>query len=307
MEIVNRDRITEQSILDSTDSKYIKGYFCFKDKINNNDDFIELYRYLQYWNLPITDELYNYVKYENYAPKSLIENMRLTGEDSYFEQLSLKNEKYENKDTEEELTFEKILENPEYAKCGYEQGVSINYDLITKDNANKFIHIIRSYGDSVEDLTICNMIRKGLGGLVSLFLSEANDIDFIYDDQFFPLDYDSLILYSVFKEITHERAEYFFSSFFELPRDTALFMKLLEYLPENFYRSFLCNVLNCGNKLLITLFINHFKISNNEIEELIIFSIRSKEAYITFKLNICDEKDYDSIIENSEFIGDEIW
>lgn len=307
MKVINREKITDKTILDLTDSTYVKGYFTNKTSINNNDDFLDVYRYVQFWKLPITDQLREFIRKENYAPKSIVENMRLTGEDSYFEELKLKNEEIEDIETEEELTEEIIIGSPQYARSGYEKGIIVDFDKITKDNASSFIHFIRVYEDIVNDRVICNFINKQLGGIAALFLGLANDIDYILDEHFYPTDYDSLELFLSFREISPELAYLFIhcnlSNIDNI--DIAMIMKLAEYVDSSHYEELIIRILKTNNSLLQILFMKYVLSSTltlNNIEEIILFTVRSRDAYVTFKIFICNEEDYEIVIDNSMII-----
>ena len=74
--------------------EYVKGYFSDLNTVTNNEEFLEVYRYIQYWKLPYLDFMISYAMQPNYAIKSLLSNMALTNDDR--EEYNLEKEKEDN-------------------------------------------------------------------------------------------------------------------------------------------------------------------------------------------------------------------
>lgn len=301
---------------------FVKGYFTNLSTINNNTDFLEYYRYVQYWELPIPQILIDYALIPNYSPISLLSNLKLTGDDTYFqtikEMICNKDNKYKVIHTTLDDNFEIDEENMEIKNLVLRKRPDLTTEYmmrgcVPKDlyssskDGNVTLEIIKSMMSESyipsDDIIIWYII-KGMGGVAKQCITEYSDIDFIFEE--IPIDMDSFqIIYSN-KELSPEKAE---EIIFQLIKssedvDVALFLMVYDIAKSLLTTASKLNLLNqIINKNEKFLIYEYLKVLDEEyfdkakIENLIINKEKSIVAYVIYALQILNENNYDAVYD----------
>ena len=325
MELIEKSTITDENIINlpkfNFDSTYVKGFFRKVKDILTNEDFLEVYRYVQYWKLEIPIELIQYSLIENYNKLSLLANMLLTGDDDYYKQMSknIANPREidfdENDQINEDTEVEYLLDNPEYMKLANERGASLFCDFCkSKSYANsmlKLVKICNANGNYASDDTIQYYANAGIGGVAIAMISPMSDISYIFDTSFVPKDVDmyEFILSNLYDdEFDNEKNEYFLYKILENDKniDVALFMKLYSNLSEHIStRSkeiIMSHVFGTNNLMLISEFIKFVVDDGFDLEhmkKIVMIDTPNKIAYILFNLEILNSTKYEYIYDYS--------
>jgi hypothetical protein len=331
MDLKHKSLIDEPTILNSeefnNDSEYVCGMFSDVTDINNNNDFLDLYRYIQYWKLPIPDKLKEYASTPNYSKKSLIENMRLTGEDEYFDEIqnliesadfvfrTPENDTFCSQlledDTIEDKYMKLVEENrPDLVDKLTDEGYSFEdlYFGINRGNAGMKVvkkMLEQGYTASV-DIAVW-YIENGMGSIVNMCF-ESGIREFIIGEH--PRDYDIFEFYTETHPglLASEYEELFFSLLDSNVIDVALLVELYKGAKISTKQqkiSILGLILKKNNRMLISQFMRLllddgvpcYDIYNN-----IHFVSKSVIGHIIYSLEIVNNKAYDSIMG----IADEI-
>lgn len=320
-----------KELLENSNQDHIKGYFTEIETVNDNFDFLELYRYIQYWKLPYKQTLIDYASQPNYSPKSLIENMSLTGKDSYFS------------------FFKTLIENAQYKpstiypigdiEVDYKTLVYLNRaDLVEKlfnDGVPfKDIYLDVKYGNSTlevvsrmleldycpDDDVIMWYISQGMGKLVEVMAPNAYDPEFVFSE--IPVDLDTyhVMIDTINQgvEIDEDKAEIILNrmisdpSFDCLKIDVALFIKLYRKCQSKMsaeYKKIILKLVSEKNQSFLTYsilkeFDEEFK-SNSDcvklnpitITNFIVDNIKDAKTYIIFFVQILEKSNYDAIYD----------
>lgn len=331
MDLRLKSLIDEPVILNSdeynNENEYVCGMFSDVTIINNNDDFLELYRYIQYWKLQIPNNLQEYAKTPNYSTKSLIENMRLTGEDDYFFEILelIENAKYSFNCPEDDNLFQELINNnkienkymnlvelnrSDLVELLTEEGYSHEdlYFSVNKGNSGMLVvkeMLNQGYTASVD--IVLWYIENGMGSVAKLCF-ESGISEFIINEH--PRDYDMFDYYNETHPdlIPSEYEELFFSLLESKIIDVALLLELykkskIETKQQKI--SIFGLILKKNNRMLISQFMRLlyddgvpcYDIYNN-----IHFVSKSIIGHIIYSLEIVNNKSYDSIMS----IADEI-
>lgn len=322
---MKKEEITEELIRSSTEFNneydFIKGFFSNLDEITNNQEFLEHYRYVQYWKLPFPKMMEDYASTPNYSLESVIENMRLTGEDEYFthfEKLfrNIENKyKFKNvfeKENIDEDVFTRLVISgrpdliDEYLNQGYTP-----HDIYTySSNGNatlEAVKIMMNEGYIPSDDIIIWYIVNSMGGLASQCITECSDKEFIFEEV--PLDFDSFKMISQEKwipKISPEEAEELIYKIIESnkPIDVALFKYLYEnakkILSDISKLQIFNHILSTKDRMLISVFLKILDeecFDKNRIEDIIFYTAKSIIGYVIFNLEIKKNKNYENIID----------
>lgn len=322
MNLENKDKITDPLIKSSdeynNDSEYIKGFFTDVEEIVDNNDFLEKYRYLQYWKLPISEDMTFYASIPNYSPISLIENMRLTGEDSYFQYfvdlINNKDNKYKCKDCisllSEEKTFTNlaVLDRADLTQEYLEEGCVPSDIYVKSDHGNSALEIVKtmmSEGYIPSDEIIIWYSEKCMGGLAKVCITECTD-DFVFEGS--PSDYDFLevIIERKYNGILpSEIAEKFLFDCLESENkvDVAMFKKLylsIDELSVSTKLMILNLVLKRDEPMLISFYLKQLdseEIDRNRVSSVIIYNAKSKTGYLIYSIEILGNTNYQTILD----------
>lgn len=332
MELRKKDSEFDSAIKSSDEfaNKYdfIKGYFTDLVSINNNEEFLEYYRYIQYWKLEIPEMMEHYASIPNYSPKSLLANMLLTGDDEYYKKLSSMITNKENKYTSYHI-FPPDLDDKPFLCLVKSDRADLTQKLIDDGNTPhdifsspnegnctlEVIKVMISEGYIPPDEIIIWYISKGMGGIASICITDCSDIDFIFEEN--PIDMDSYSLIYDPKteddkrefeplEMTVELSERLLYKLLETNSqiDVALFMKLYKSassvisLSEKY--NLLNHVLDRGELMLIQEFMKELDkegLERDRIENLILYKVKSANGFVIFSLVIQGEKNYDKIFD----------
>lgn len=324
MNLRKKEEIIEELIRTSEEfnNKYefIKGFFSDVDSITNNQEFLENYRYIQYWKLPFPEMMEYYASIPNYCLESIIENMRLTGEDKYF------------------IHFEKLFRNPENryrTNCLFEPENDVNIftklvildrsDLVDRylsegyspsdiytsfSNGNATLEAVKKMMDEgyiPSDDIIMWYINNSMGGVAFQCITECSDKEFIFEE--LPLDFDSFKMINKEKwnsKIPPEEAENIIYHILESnkPVDIALFKYLYNVagiiLSSVSKLQILNHILSKDDKFLISTFLNILDsegFDKNRIEDIIFYTAKSINGYIIFNLEIKKNNNYERIVD----------
>ena len=328
MNLENKDKIKDPVIKSSSDykndSKYIKGFFCDIEEITNNDDFLEKYRYIQYWKIEIPDDMIFYASIPNYSPISLIENMRLTGEDSYFHYfeslINNKDNKYKCKDCicilDEEKTFMNLAlsDRAELTQEYFDSGC-VPSDIYVRNNhgnsALEIVKVMMSEGYIPSDEIIMWYSENYMGGIAKICITECTD-DFVFDG--LPSDCDFLEVLIDRKYdglLPSKEAERLLFECLESDKkiDVAMFKSLylkIEELSIATKLMLLKLVLNKEDSMLISFFLKQLEyegVERDRIYDVIVFNAKSKIGYLIYNIEIMDHKNYETILDVCEDIA----
>ena len=330
MDLLEKEQITEPLIktnqmFDEHD-EYVKGYFTDLKHVSNNEDFLEIYRYIQYWKLPYPDYMTYYASQPNYAPKSLLANMALTGEDSYYSYFKdlIDNSKY----TPTELPLFETSENV------YENLVKLNRaDLVLSENAKgvPFMDIFsgHDYGNSTlevvrimltedyepSDEVIVWYVQHGFGRIVNMCIPSSDDPEFIFDEIPRDLDfYDEMLKSKYNDKISEDDAECILNKVLTDPEnqntiiDVAMLLKLYRTCSSKMtteYKKVLLTIIARKEQPFLTsTFLKELtteecscKLTSVIIRDLIVDIIKDKRTYVIFFAEILGWKNYNSIVD----------
>lgn len=329
MELLRKTDVHDNSIVKNDkyneNEDYVKGFFCNLESIKNNEDFLCMYRYIQYWKLDIPQILIDYCNIPNYCKLSLIENMLLTGNDSYFELLhekiinhtEIEDKEYEG-EIDEDIEMDYFLKHPEYIKSAYNKGISINCNNINDIENTSSIMKLAEYSikccNYIDDDIILFYIRNGMGGLAISMISSVNDLNYIFDECFIPKDMDIYKYYidkihdgdqSKINDLTKESYIYKLIESEKLDNyiDIAFFMYLYNQisskLPGKCKLMILLSVLKTDNRMLISCFLKEITkhIEIIDIEDIVIFDHPNRNAYISLKIEIENSNNYEAVYD----------
>lgn len=301
------------------DYDYIAGYFADIDIIIDNDDFLEVYRHVQFFGLSITDDMRRFASIPNYAPHSIIENMRLTGEDTYF---NIMKQFFENNDNiympiqtmdiiGNEYGYHQLVEfgRADLTQKYYDEGYppeDIYSNITTANTTLEVIKTLMKNNYVPSDDIICWYFMKGMGGIAKQCITEYSDLPFIIDCE--PADLDS------FNFIESRRSEpYDTSDIISLlynivsistSTDVALFRLLYERITKDLTLTekfdIMKRILVKNEKFLIYTYMKILKnegFSNSQLENQVFYISKSYTGYIIFKVQIENCKDLDVIAD----------
>jgi hypothetical protein len=321
-----KNNIKEIKIIESeefnNDSEWIAGYFHNVKKIEDNNDFLDVYRYIQYFNLDITDEMLDYLKIPNYSIDSLRENMRLTGEDNYFNRLNdiLNNPEnvYTTKSTllPNENEFDVIaqlalIDRADMTQyyCDNEESINDIYTNTKTGNAAlEICRVLINNDYEPSDDIIYWYMTKGLGSIAKLCIYSKTDIELITNC--YPVDLTSLKIIQEYKwsgnNIPFENAQDIFYNMLtsNLKIDCAMFIKLYKIIESEVTKHEKIMILNSlllrKEEFVISLYIK--ELCNEDFDrgfiENQIFSVaKSSIGFQIYKLEIEKSNNYDVIYD----------
>lgn len=332
MNIINKKDIKSFKILDllelDDNQEYTAGVFHNVEKIRNNNDFLDVYRHIKFFGFPLSNEMLEYASIPNYAPKSLLENIKLSGEDNeYYPKLKELIENKENKYKTRSIiepkieTFQHLVEinRADLTDKFLDDGVKIEDLYSNVSTGNSCLEICKKFtefGHYPVDEIIFYYMTFGLGGVAEVCLSHLTDMDFITDCE--PLDLDSLLIICKHKYCNEENynnedpiaslpssiANKMIDVCFEFKNktDIAMFMKLYSIvsdemlISEKFY--FLNRILDKKESFFISIFLRQLVnegVSISALESQIYYKSKSFLGYQIFKLEIECETNYDFI------------
>lgn len=328
MELRKKDTILEESIRKSEEfgNKYefIKGYFSDLFSVDNNNDFLEVYRYVQYWNLEVPDFLKDYASTPNYCVKSLLSNMLLTGEDRYYKLLSdiiLKSSfNYSMNNiflpTIGNTPFLDLAKNNKAELAGsFLMDGHPPHDIFSSSSeGNATLQIVKtmmSEGYIPSDEIIIWYVSKGMGGVARECITECSDINFIFEEDpidvdFFDFMYEDLSHNYGLLKIEPDNAERILYRQFDtkMEIDVALFMKLYmitkPILTIQSKLSILHHVVDKNEFMLTFQLLKELDddgVSRERVQNLLLYTAKSISGYIIFSLQIVGEKNYDKIFD----------
>lgn len=311
------------------DSEWIAGYFHDVEKIENNADFLEVYRHIQYFKLKTPDEMIKYASIPNYSLLSLIENMKLTGEDIYFETLSTMLNNHNNIYSTESLLLPKenesdifqqlaILNRADLTQSYIKSGEVPNdiYTYSQSGNATlEIVNVLIEEGYIPSDEIIYWYIIKGMGGIAKICISDVTDTDFITD--LFPIDLTGLKLIQEIKWPTDNEKdwikniplEYAIDIIYNMIGlvynvDVAMFISLYRLISSEMTQHeklmLLTNILLKKEKFLISIFLKELvdeQFNLSILESTIFTNAGSDVGYQIFKLEIEKSSNHDIIID----------
>lgn len=298
---------------------YIAGYFTNVDMIVDNDDFLDVYRHVQFFGLPITNDMKRFASIPNYAPQSLIANMALTSKDTYFDLMkeiieNPKNVYTPNHFIEPSLNgniYHQLVENDraDLTQHYYDENYPPDDIYSNTTSANTTLEVIRvlMLNDYVpSDDIICWYLMKGMGRIAKQCITKYSDLSFITDCH--PTDLDS------FNFINDNRIEpYDMSDLIILlynivsvnnPTDVALFCILYDLvrsditLTEKF--DILKRVLAKNESFLIYTYMRILKedgFTNSQLENQVFYVSKNQKGFIIFKIQIEKCKDLDIVAD----------
>lgn len=306
------------------DSKYMVGFFSDSTLLLNNNDFLRIYRYIQCWKLDIPSNMDNYFSEKNYSYTSLIENMKLTGIDEYFNHFMElppvnKNIKYSsndgiNKESENIFTELALHNRSDLVEEYYSEGFTPHDIYIEINNANSALVIIKKLVDEgyiPSDDIIIWYIERGMGCLVKECITTCTDMNFVLD--FYPRDLDTLnlIIDKKFQGLLRpeDAQKYIFSLVdSDCQIDVALFIILYQRAKDSISRAdlfrLLVSIIKKEQSMLTFAFLkilNEDGLSLRQLEILIFDDIRNAHAYIIFKIHIEKDTNYEEIMD---FVAD---
>uniref|UniRef100_A0A6C0BCC4 Uncharacterized protein n=1 Tax=viral metagenome TaxID=1070528 RepID=A0A6C0BCC4_9ZZZZ len=338
MNLLKKKEVTNAAIIDnlkfSEHQDYVKGYFTNTETILNNNDFLDIYRYVQYWSLPNPEILINYAKQPNYATKSLLANMKLTGEDSYFEFFRdlVEDAKYKASDLNidesvNDIYTELVIKNRiDLFQSFYEKGFPFVDIFPTNSHGNETLEIVTQMllnDYSPSDEIVVWYINRGFGKIANLCIPYTSDDDFFFNETPKDLDFYEFLLERKFNsKIPEDEAETLLNKLLTDDEDknniidVALFQALYKACSNKMsleYKKILLSIV-CRREqrdltwTLLNEFDNEkceFKFSRSMIEELIQDVIKNKSAYIVFTLQILERKNFNTIIDICKEMSDE--
>lgn len=326
MELRMKSSIDDVNIInslefDADESEWFPGYFHNVTKIENNNDFLDVYRYVQYFSLEITDDLIQYASIPNYSSKSLIENLKLTGEDSYFERISeyIKNAKYstkselkpneDNEDLYEELAS---IDRADLTQYYFDEGKTPTDIYVHQNNGNtglEICNILIENGYIPSDDIIYWYMTKGMGDIANRCICNITDMNFITDCN--PIDLTSFEIIKKFKwpatdDIPSDDATIMLYNIIssKFKTDVALFILLYRIIKEDLTQHeklmLLSSVLAKKERFLILVFLKELSnenIDDDTLENTIFINSRSIIGYQIYKIEIKKCNDYDNIVD----------
>ncbi len=344
MDLLEKDKVLRDEIKATSEyqesTNYVKGYFTDIDIINNNYEFLEVYRYIQYWKLEYRQSMIDYASQPNYAPKSLISNMSLTGEDSYFNFFKNLIENAEYKPSENELVKELVTD---YSSLVYLNRADLVDELFNngipfKDiysdtmNGNATLEVVKRMLEldyCPDDSVIMWYISQGFGKLIEIMIPYAYDTDFIFTEIPVDLDTYQVMLETINegRDISDEKAELILNrmvsdpTFDYLKIDVALFLKLYrksQYKMSAEYKKILLKIVVEKNQPFLTYSllkefdnenkseIDGVKLSPILLNNFIMDNIQDARTYIIFYIQILNRKNYDVIYDVAHDIEPDI-
>lgn len=323
--IMSRPEFTDES-------EFLAGYFHNVIKIENNNDFLDIYRHIQFFNLPIPDDMLKYASIPNYSIRNIIENMRLTGEDIYFTKLSSI-----LMDPNNIYSTDSILLPKDDDGDIYQQLANINRADLTQqyfDNGEVPDDIYTHISSGNATLEICNILMelgylpsdeiiywymiKGMGGIAKKCFNRVTDVDFVTDCN--PVDLTSLKIIQETKwpllnnennedwinKIPLEDATTMLYAMIEsqVVVDVAMFISLYRLISNEITQHeklmLLTNILLKKEKFLISIFLKELVKEGfelNILENTIFSSAKSTIGYQIYKLEIEKSTNHDIIID----------
>ena len=322
MELRKKDIIFEESIKQSEEfqNKYdfIKGYFSDLISVNNNNEFLELYRYVQYWNFEIPIILVEYASICNYCKESLLANMFLTGDDRYYKYFSdiIINSKFNhlnNNIFQPSIGDKPFLDlakynRPDLTNNFINDGYTPHDIFSSSFEGNATLQIVKtmmSEGYIPSDEIIIWYISKGMGSIAKECITNCSDIDFIFEED--PIDIDFFeFMYSKKLKMNPDIAERILYRQFEtkMEIDVALFMKLYiltkPILSLQSKLSILHHVIDKDESMLTRELLKELDndgVSRERVENLLLYTAKSINGYVIFSLDIIGEKNYNKIFD----------
>lgn len=323
MNLEKKSKICDDDIKNSeefkNDSIYVKGFFSDVDTIDDNNDFLSLYRYIQCWKKEIPDSMNVYACVPNYSPESLIENMKLTGEDTYFEHFKklILNEENEyctdciTVPFSDDKVFTELatLNRADLAQKYYTDGNSPNdiYTTSVCGNATlEIIKILMQEGYVPSDDVIIWYIKNGMGKVAIQSITECSDLEFICDEIPHDIDFLNYLIINEYEgSLPPEKAEYYIYENLESknPIDVAMFIRLLRLATtlsvDDKFR-ILSHILKRDELMLISTVLTELDdlgFSRHKMEDIICYNVKSIPAYIIFKLVIEKSNNYEHILD----------
>lgn len=323
--IMNRPEFNDES-------EFLAGYFHNVSKIEDNNDFLEVYRHIQFFNLKITEEMIKYASVPNYSLNSLIENMRLTGEDVYFTTLTPILRNPNNIYSTDSTLFPKEDEPDVYQQLANINRADLTQYYFDLGEVPDDIYTHTSSGNAT--LEVCSMLielgyvpsdeiiywymTKGMGSIARRCLNYVTDIDFITDCS--PVDLSSLIIVQQnkwplvegdnneewIKKIPLEDAADILYNMVGSPIrvDVAMFIELYRLISSEMTQHeklmLFTNVLMKKEKFLISVLMKELVIEGielNVLENTIFTSAKSTIGYQIYKLEVEKSTNYDIIID----------
>jgi len=332
MNLQKKDEITETLIINNPDFNshdvYVKGYFSEVDIIFNNEYFLELYRYVQYWRLPIKNGLISYAEMPNYASESLLKNMLLTGDDKYYKYLSniIINAEYKPSKIEIDREHEDIydylvkINRADLVLEYYMSGIPFTDLHPTIQNINVSMEVLKIMLDNnyePSDEIIMWYIDNGYGKLAIMCIEDHIDKDFFLDEIPTCLDFFNEILKCKYNnKINDIQVENIMNKLLTRKMsnndiDVVLFITLYrlcsDKMSSEYKKVLLSIVVNLNQQFLTLTFlreidneINHCNVMRTSINNLLINSVKNKYAYIIFNIEILNYKNYTSILDIGE-------
>lgn len=323
MELRKKDTILEESIKESDEFKnkydFIKGYFSDLISVNDNNEFLELYRYVQYWKLDIPQILIDYASTRNYCKESLIANMLLTGDDEYYKKFVelISKSQFLTSSTK---VFPPVIGNKPFLDLAKANRPDLTHKIIEEGNTphdifsssyegNSTLQIVKELIDEgyiPSDEIIIWYISKGMGGLAKeCIIEDYSDIEFIFEEDPIDLDFFNYMIsqgYEINPDIAERMLYRQFDSKMEI--DVVLFMILYRLakpiLTLQSKLSILHHVLDKNESLLTRELLKDLDndgIDRDRVETIILYTAKSINGYVIFSLDIVGEKNYDKIFD----------
>lgn len=298
--------------------EYVAGYITNHPRIQTNTDFLDTYRYVQFYEFPITDEMKRYARNPNYSPKSLIEQMLLTGDDKYFREVKALIEDPNNSYTpslssvieEQDNIYTHIVEEDraDLASKFYELGYPPGDIYCHVSNANACLEVMKtlvSNGFIASDDIIFWYLTKGMGAIADVCFNECTDMQVVVES--LPIDTDSFELIETGWS-HHFTAEECQTILFNLvtsnsPTDSALlkriYLRVKDQLIQTEKLDILKKLLNKNERFPIYIYMcllvkDGFTFGQIEQQ---VMAARSYNGYIILKVQLEECKDLDGIVD----------
>lgn len=327
MELRLKSKIFDSEIKEhksfQSDYEFIPGYFSDVERICNNNDFLEVYRHVQHFGFPVTNDMIRYAGIPNYSPQSLITQMALTGKDSYFLEMKTLIENPENVYSpfqhfdvpETDKIFTQLVEcdRADLTEKFYSEGHSPEDIYCHTHNANATLEVVNVLmkNDYIpSDNIICWYLMHGMGAIARKCITSETDIDFIL--QCTPLDLDS------FNFIEESRCEPYDVEQclnilykiinYQATLDVALFSELYKRVKQELTTTEKFDILKCilskKERFAIFYFMTLMKedgFSNAQLENQTSFINKSEMGYTILKVQIEKTRDLDILVD---MVGD---
>ena len=347
MDLLEKERIKEPLIMSNPQfdehEDFVKGYFTNLNTVKSNEEFLEVYRYIQYWRLPYPDYMIYYANKPNYAKKSLLANMALTNDS--------------DKDRETENMryfkfFQNLIDNAFYVPSQltiFQTSNNVYHDLVKIDrgdlvieqnskgnpfsdvfseteHGNSTLEVVKNmlFEDySPSDEVIIWYIQKGFGCIANMCIPSSTDHEFIYEEIPRDLDfykelldkkYDGYISEDDAEDILNHVLTDFESS--KMKVDVALFLELYKVCSSKMsseYKKVLLSIVSKREEPFLTYVLLRelfnedcpCKLSPLVIRNLITDVIKDKRTYIIFMTEILNMTNYSLIVDVGNDISPE--